>query len=72
MEEALRFATRVATRAVRNVFSPNATEAKPVVWGRWCLPAFNPDCDQQLKGHFADADNSFCPRRRDPSRLSET
>ena len=35
--------------------------ARPAVaWARWCLPSFNPACDPQLKGRFADADNSCC------------
>lgn len=29
-------------------------------WGRWCLPSFNRHCDQFLKGHWADLDNSLC------------
>ena len=30
------------------------------MWARWCLPTVNPNCNQDLKGHFADADNSSC------------
>ena len=30
------------------------------IWGRWCLPSFNSNCDQLLKGAFADIDNSLC------------
>lgn len=33
---------------------------QPIVWARWCLPSFNPDCNQELKGRWADADNSCC------------
>ena len=29
-------------------------------WGRWCLPSFNDNCDQLLKGKYADHDNSLC------------
>ena len=54
----MRFAYRV-TRRVAHTLSP-ADSSTPITWGRWCLPTFNPGCDQQLKGHLADSDNSLC------------
>ena len=32
----------------------------PTLWGRWCLPSFNKNCNQLLKGALADKDNSLC------------
>lgn len=29
-------------------------------WGRWCLPSFNENCNQLLKGSLADWDNHLC------------
>lgn len=40
--------------SLRNV-STNTT-----LWGRWCLPSFNANCDQLLKGGYADMDNNLC------------
>ena len=59
MDEGLRYGWRVGQRAVRQLL-PRAGPAQKVAWARWCLPSFNPDCDQNLKGRFADADNSCC------------
>lgn len=33
------------------------------LWGRWCLPSFNPKCDQFLKGALADIDNNLCNKK---------
>tara|TARA_A100001388_G_C28602692_1_gene418918 strand:+ start:342 stop:560 length:219 start_codon:yes stop_codon:yes gene_type:complete len=35
-------------------------EETNVLWGRWCLPSFNKNCDQILKGKLADYDNNLC------------
>lgn len=34
-----------------------------ILWGRWCLPNFNSNCDQLLKGALADMDNHLCDGR---------
>lgn len=31
-----------------------------IIWGRWCLPTYNPNCNQSLKGSLADYDNNLC------------
>lgn len=59
MEEGLRFGLRVARRVTQRMALGNNAHST-VSWARWCLPSFNPNCDQQLKGHWADADNSCC------------
>ena len=59
MEESLRYGFRVSRRVARQLV-PSDTTSQTVAWARWCLPSFNPDCDQNLKGRFADADNSCC------------
>ena len=33
---------------------------KQTMWGRWCLPSFNRNCDQMLKSELADYDNNLC------------
>ena len=39
----------------------SAVITKPkIMWGRWCLPNFNSNCDQLLKGALADMDNHLC------------
>ena len=59
MEEGLRLGLRVARRVTHRAALGN-NEPPTVSWARWCLPSFSPTCDQQLKGRWADADNSCC------------
>ena len=59
MEESLRYGFRVSQRVARRL-AARGSSSQTVAWARWCLPSFNPDCDQNLKGRFADADNSCC------------
>ena len=46
------------TRTLKHIL--NQSSHSSVQWARWCLPSINANCDQQLKGHLADADNSCC------------
>ena len=57
--ESYRFVFRLGKRYVSRIFDPPA-DPTTIMWARWCLPAFNPNCDQDRKGHLADADNSSC------------
>jgi len=60
MEEAYKFVARIFKTNMSYIFNKSFTESRPVMWARWCLPTVNPNCNQDLKGHFADADNSSC------------
>ena len=59
MEEAYKLALKSGRVYVSRVLNLSA-DTKPVMWARWCLPSFNPKCDQDRKGYLADADNSSC------------
>lgn len=39
------------------------------LWGRWCLPSFNKNCNQLLKGALADRDNSLCDGKEVPQTI---
>ena len=43
-----------------NRFFNNIKTDKKTLWGRWCLPMFNEQCNQNLKGGLADMDNNLC------------
>ena len=58
MEEAYKFVMRLSRMHPCKFFKQSSS--KSIMWARWCLPQFNPNCDQQRKGHLADADNSSC------------
>lgn len=58
MEEGLTFAIRAKRRVMHSILQGNTTSQ--ISWARWCLPSFSATCNQDLKGHMADADNSWC------------
>lgn len=60
MEEAYRLALKICRVNISRMFKSSSVDPGSVMWARWCLPTFNPNCDQDRKGHLADADNSFC------------
>jgi hypothetical protein len=58
MKEAYKISIRIFKTNISRLFKSSPVES--VMWARWCLPTFNPNCDQDRKGHLADADNSSC------------
>lgn len=46
-------------RNLLKTFSASSVKANDIIWGRWCLPAFNKHCNQDLKSHWANIDNSL-------------
>ena len=59
MEEAYKLAFKIFRTHSSRLLKASNTDSN-LMWARWCLPTFNPNCDQNLKGYLADADNSSC------------
>jgi len=60
MEEAYRLALKICRVNISRMSKSSSVDPSSVMWAQWCLPTFNPNCDQDRKGHLADADNSSC------------
>ena len=58
MEESITLAIRATRKFASKLW--NTSSKNNIVWARWCLPSFNSNCDQHLKGYWADIENSCC------------
>lgn len=61
-------------RNLLKTFSASSVKANDIIWGRWCLPAFNKNCNQDLKSHWANIDNSLSstkPEHNTPTQNEE-